>query len=460
MGQVQRDQLAARECYLAMLAMDEHVQKMNIDEGKITAEPTEVLEDVPLDESSPEKFTRIRADMEDEAKHALVQFLKKSLDVFAWGHKDMPGIDPSVITYSLNVCPYSKPMCQKKRVFAPERDNAIKEEVQKLITVKFIREVYYPDCYPLPRIDQLVDSTTGHKLLSFMDAFLGYNLIKMDGADQEKTAFITSQGLFCYKVKSLDEGNHIDDLQETFDTLQPYNMKLNPSKCAFEVSLGKFLRYLPRSAIKAQALADFITEFTPSQDKLDKDEGGERWVINVDGSSTLYAGGIGVILKSPEGDRLEYAVRLQEENMEADTLAKAASAGGVTNEYNEVHYMSSIDLPDIQQIGGRENWMSPIATYLKEGRLLEDKDEIRKLRVRAAKYILINEMLYKRGFSQPYLRCLAPDKSNYVLREVHEGACGNYSGARLFVHKVVRAGYYWPTMQADTKAYVKVCDKC
>ena len=57
----------------------------------------------------------------------------------------MPGIDPNVITYRLNVCPSSKPVQQKKRVFAPERDNAIKDEVQKLMAAKFIREVYYPD---------------------------------------------------------------------------------------------------------------------------------------------------------------------------------------------------------------------------------------------------------------------------------------------------------------------------
>ena len=66
-------------------------------------------------------------------------------DVFAWSHEDMPAIDPSVITHRLNVYPSSKLVRQKKRVFAPERDNAIKEEVQKLTTMQFIREVYYPD---------------------------------------------------------------------------------------------------------------------------------------------------------------------------------------------------------------------------------------------------------------------------------------------------------------------------
>ena len=83
--------------------------------------------------------------MKEKTKQDLVQFLKENIDVFAWSHEDMPGIDPNVITHRLNVYPSSKPVRQKKRVFAPERDNDIKEEVQKLTTAQFIREVYYPD---------------------------------------------------------------------------------------------------------------------------------------------------------------------------------------------------------------------------------------------------------------------------------------------------------------------------
>ena len=109
-GQVQGDQLATRECYLAMLAMDEHVQTMNIKERKVAAEPTEVLEDIPLDESNPNKFARIGTSMEKKTKQDLVQFLRKNIDVFAWSHEDMLGIDPSVITYRLNVYPSSKPV--------------------------------------------------------------------------------------------------------------------------------------------------------------------------------------------------------------------------------------------------------------------------------------------------------------------------------------------------------------
>ena len=137
------------------------------------------------------------------------------------------------------------------------------------------------DSYPLPRIDTLVDSTARHELLSFMDVFSGYNQIKMKEEDQEKTSFVTSHGLFCYKVmpfglknagatyqrlmnkmfthqlernvqvyvddmlvKSMRENDHLNDLQKTFNTLRSYNMKLNPSKCVFGVTAGKFLGFM------------------------------------------------------------------------------------------------------------------------------------------------------------------------------------------------------------------------
>ena len=80
--------------------------------------------------------------------------------------------------------------------------------------------------------------------------------------------------------------------------------------------------------------------------------------------------------------------------------------------------------------------------------------------VKVVKFVLMDEVLYKKSFSQPYLRCLTPDESHYILRDIHEGAYGNHSRARSLVYKIVRAGYYWPSMQADAKTYVKVCDKC
>ena len=100
----------------------------------------------------------------------------------------------------------------------------------------------------------------------------------------------------------------------------------------------------------------------------------------------------------------------REENVEADILAKEAFVNKTMDELDAVQYMPSIDLPEMLQIEGDENWMTPIVSYLKDGRLPKEKDEARKLRVKSARYILMDEVLYKRVFFQPLLRCLAPDE--------------------------------------------------
>ena len=113
----------------------------------------------------------------------------------------------------------------------------------------------------------------------------------------------------------------------------------------------------------------------------------------------------------------------------------------------------------MQEIGSESNWTMPLVSYLRNGMLLDEKDVARKLNVQASRFILIKDVLYKRGFSCLYPRCLDLERANYVMREVHLGICGNHSGARSLVHKLIRVGYYWPTMQKDAQTYVKTCDK-
>ena len=143
-------------------------------------------------------------------------------------------------------------------MFAQERDKAIAEEVRKLLEAGFIQEVYYPDwlvnvvmvkkpngkwrmcvdfmdlnracpkdSYPLPRIDTLVDTTARHELLSFMDAFSGYNQIKMKEENQEKTSFVTSQGLFCYKVMSFGLKNIGATYQRLMNKMFAHQLRKN-----------------------------------------------------------------------------------------------------------------------------------------------------------------------------------------------------------------------------------------
>ena len=119
-----------------------------------------------------------------------------------------------------------------------------------------------------------------------------------------------------------------------------------------------------------------------------------------------------------------------------------------------------IDPSNVQEICFDSSWTAPLVSYLRYGVLPDGKEAARKLKVQAARFILIKDVLYKRGFSRPYLRCLGMEEVDYVMKEVHEGICGNHSGSRSLVHKLVRAGYYWPTMQKDAEAYVRACDKC
>ncbi|KAI9165144.1 hypothetical protein LWI28_008564 [Acer negundo] len=150
----------------------------------------------------------------------------------------MSGISTNVISHYLAIDDKSKPMVQKRRSFNPKRSATIREEVNKLLAARSIREVKYPewvanvvlvkkknnqwrmcmdftdlnkacpkDSFSLPRIDQLVDTTTGHELLSFMDAYSRYNQIKMHKPDEDKTAFTTDQGLYCYTIMPFDLKN-------------------------------------------------------------------------------------------------------------------------------------------------------------------------------------------------------------------------------------------------------------
>ncbi|XP_019151001.1 PREDICTED: uncharacterized protein LOC109147799 [Ipomoea nil] len=223
----------------------------------------------------------------------------------------MPGVDRSIISHRLVVDPSHRPVIQKKRYLANDRREFVKKEVSTLLAAGHIREVKYPDWFPnlvlvpkppawrmcvdytdlnkacpkdpfpLPRIDQLVDKTAGSALLSFMDAFRGYHQIYMHKADEEKTAFITSDGVYCYQVmpfglknagatytrmvaqlfqgllgksmaayvddmlvKSPEVSDHAQNLAECFQVMLKYNLRLNPIKCAFAVQGGKFLGYM------------------------------------------------------------------------------------------------------------------------------------------------------------------------------------------------------------------------
>nr|AAQ56290.1 putative gag-pol precursor [Oryza sativa Japonica Group] len=285
---------------------------------------------------------------------------------------DMPGVPREVIEHKLMVRPDAKPVKQKLRIFAPYRKQAIREELDKLLKAGFIREVLHPewlanpvmvwkangkwrmcvdftdlnkacpkDHFPLPRIDQLVDSTAGCELLSFLDAYSGYHQISMAKEDEEKTAFITPFGgalsnqlgnnVEAYVddivVKTKTSDSLIDDLRETFDNLRRYRLMLNPEKCTFGVPSGKLLDFLvsgrgiEATPEKIKAIENMksptrlkevqkLTGCMAALSRLDNQIKNETWTMAFDGALNSQGAGAGFILTSPFGDQFNHAIHL------------------------------------------------------------------------------------------------------------------------------------------------------
>ncbi|KAL5572615.1 hypothetical protein UlMin_022212 [Ulmus minor] len=201
-GIMRGDQTESREIYEAA-NISAQVQGIKSSAKSCDETPTT---NIPNENGSIIKPENIRTAGVHGVNEDMIAFLREHRDVFAWSHEDMPGIDPSIIVHRLNIDPNFKPVKQKRRTFNAERYMAINTEVDKLLKAKFIEEANYldwianvvlvkkangnwrvcvdftdlncacpNDSFPLPKIDQLVDATTGHELLSFMDAYSGYN---------------------------------------------------------------------------------------------------------------------------------------------------------------------------------------------------------------------------------------------------------------------------------------------
>ena len=86
------------------------------------------------------------------------------------------------------------------------------------------------------------------------------------------------------------------------------------------------------------------------------------------------------------------------------------------------------------------SWMTPIIAFLQDGHLPQNTEEAKKVKKRAARFTILNDTLYKRGFSMPYLKCIDKEEAKYILEEIHKGICGDHAGPRSLVNKAIRTG--------------------
>ena len=104
--------------------------------------------------------------------------------------------------------------------------------------------------------------------------------------------------------------------------------------------------------------------------------------------------------------------------------------------------------------------MTPIVSFLLYRHLPQDAEEAKKIKKRAARFTILNNTLYKRGFSIPYVKCVDEDEAKYILEEIHQEVCKDHAGPRSLISKVIWTCYFWPTMQMDAVKLIKKCDKC
>ncbi|KAI3761737.1 hypothetical protein L1987_52158 [Smallanthus sonchifolius] len=316
------------------------------------------------------------------------------------------------------------------------------------------------------------------------------------------------------------------------------------------------LIYEPRTTIKSQALADFVVEFSSDiQHEADLEvqqleESKDKWTLFTDGASNVRGTGLGIILKSPQGNIIPQSISCEfqamnneteyealiaglqlnrdikikylqvyvdsllianhfndsyvvkgdklakyltivkqlsmefefinitqvprEDNTEADALANLASALKIPEgiKIPIIHILSlaiekknevsnteeEADVQDLEPSQG--SWILPIKKYLQDGEIPSDEKNHKAFRMRVSRFIILHEVLYRKSIAGPYLRCLEDPEALEVLKDIHEGDYGNHTRGRALFSKILRTGYYWPTMRKAAMTYSKKCDAC
>ncbi|KAJ0454844.1 putative nucleotidyltransferase, Ribonuclease H [Helianthus annuus] len=284
------------------------------------ARPTKIARPTPvgqpekwvLNPKHPEQKVTLGHALSSTTRAHLKQLLFRNQDIFAWTPADMTGVPREIAQHYLNTKPGIKPVIQGQRHLGSAKNQAMQEQIEELLSAGILREVKYQtwlsnpvmvekpsggwrmcvdykdlnkacpkDCYALPEIDEKVDNLAPFRWKCFLDCYKGYHQVQMALEDEDKTAFRTPTGNYCYTkmpfglrnagstyqklmndtfrgqisksveiymddlvVMSMEEDTMLTDIERTFQTLRSVNMKLNPGKCSFGMEEGKFLGFI------------------------------------------------------------------------------------------------------------------------------------------------------------------------------------------------------------------------
>nr|GEU32503.1 reverse transcriptase domain-containing protein [Tanacetum cinerariifolium] len=457
---------------------------------------------VAIHSEYPEQTIAIGSTLTEEGRKELCGLLRRHLDVFACKSSDMTGQAPKRNkAISEEVRKLVEAGIMKEVHYHSWLSNPVMVKNMMTVGESLSRKGFIKTDRPKP--GGIIMKLNPKKCDFGMrkDTFLGYK-VDADGLRVSPN-----------KVKAvidLPSPKCLKDVQKLNGKLASLNRFLSKSA---EKSLP-FFKTLKKCTkkIKGQILADFIVERsedgTPDTPIEDREELTDPWILFTDGSSCVDDSGAGLIIMNPEGMEFTYALRfrfnatnneaeyealiaglriasqmgiqnLQEnvdsklvanqiprgENKKADALSKITSTSFahlskqvLVEELRE----KAIDEKEILAVVEEEGhtWMTPVYEYLTEGVLPEEKKKARTVRRKAGRYAMISEVLYKKSFFGPWLRCVGPLQANYVLREIHEGSGSMHAGPRSVVAKALKLGYFWPTMHTDARNLIRKCKDC
>eukprot|EP00253_Pinus_taeda_P014823 PITA_14823 len=394
-----------------------------------------------------------------------------------------------------------KPVQQKLRKIHPNLENRIKNELNKLLKAKIIfpfrhskwfsnmvpvrkknrdiricidfrnlNKACQKDNFPLPPMEQILQAVEGSELMSFLDGFSGYNQVLVHPDYQLKTTFRTKWDTYAYRKMPFG----LINVGATFQRAMDISFKglVNKSVVIYldDITVYSkkrgdhlkdlkqiFQRFLRQAIINAPSLA------TPNFS--------EPFILYTFASDKSYA----AILTQTNQEKMEapiafFSSNLQGAELNYSDVEKQAYAVFKAIKYfrpfllkthTKIIYISNVQVCEVS-LNDEQSLYANIIYYLKNGYAPSYLDYIKKraLILKAKQYQLINDILFRINYDYVLFRCLEKSKANKVLQELHDGpASGHYAGDAT-AHKILRAGYYWPTLFKDSHSYVSKFQVC
>eukprot|EP00253_Pinus_taeda_P028776 PITA_28776 len=388
------------------------------------------------------KTLNINKILEKSQQEELTKILQQHSTAFAWEYTDMKGIDPKFCIHHIYIKENSRPIRQPQRRMNPNLREIVKEELQKLLNVNFIYPIAWvsplvivpkkngkwrvcidymdlnkatlKDDFPLPFIDQVLDTLAAKNYLSFLDGFCSYNQI-----------------LVAPEVYGDSFEEALENLEKVLIRCKETNLSLSHEKYFMMFTEGIVLgHHISRDGIKVDRSKVEVISKLP--------------IPNCQKDVRIFLG------------FTRYYKRPGKQNTIADFLSRIQN----TKEDSPVEDK----FPDeyLFAITTKTPWYVDIANYLVTGKLPPHlfPGERRKVIQESSNYSWISNELFKTEIDLVIRRCLREDEMPDILKPCHDEPCSIHFADKRTTYKILSLGYYWPSLFKDTKQYVKRCDSC